>query len=483
MPRVVVIGLTGDGQLGGFETQLGNVAILIPMVSLLRDSSPDAEIETTIQLTDAFCYRYGVTRIAARRRIHPRVARGTFWLAQALAELFLAVTAQVLGSRGRQLARRLVSARTRHLAEADIVLDFNGDLFPSDVHPAKALLHATMIATLGLLGAPVVEFVSSPGPCDTPFRRFVSRLAFSGVSAFANREALSSALVAQLGVRVPVVSVACPSWLLQPADSSVSDRKLSTEGTDLSRRPLVGVTLAGYNLTSLRTWGRPEHFRDLDRYLPALRWLLDDLGANVVLLPHVYRQNPFVHGHELINGPDYDILTHLRDALGAGRYGDRLVLVGGKYSAGEIKGMIGRCDLFLSGRLHAAVAALAQGVPTVLLAYGHKHRGFACVVGQERLVFEGDDPGALVGLIEAAWRDRAAISEALLAAQPRVQQLVGLGFRMVADIMSLPYETRQQVPVAMARSWIERSAALHPSLSRDVPPATRLAEARRGDDN
>ena len=466
MPRIVVIGLTGDGQLGGFETQLGNVAIVIPMVRLLRESLPEAVVETTIQFTDAFCALHGIARIDTPRRLRPRAFRGAVWLAQALTELAAATAAQLLGVAGRRLARQLLSSRMRRFAEADIVLDLNGDIFPSDVHPARTLLHAIRVATLGRLGVPVVEFVSSPGPFDTRFRRLVSRLAFSRVSAFANREELSSELVARLGVRAPVVSVACPAWLLQPVDEATSDRLLAAEGLDPSRRPLVGVTLAGYNLESQRTWTRPKHFRDLERYLPALRWLLDDLGASLMLLPHVYRQNPFVHGSELINGPDHDILKNVRNALGVERYGNRVLLVEGKYNSAEAKGMIGRCDFFLSGRVHAAVAALSQGVPTVLLAYGHKHRGFARVVGQERFVFDGRDPGALVRLVEEAWRDRAAISASLREAMPRVRQLVAVGFQMVADIAGLPRKSRQRVPDEMARSWTERSAGLRGSAAR-----------------
>ena len=461
MARIVVVGLTGDGALGGYETQLGNVAIVIPMFRFLRDAIPGVQIATTIQLSDAFCAAHGVTRIVAPPRARLRILRGAAGLGRALLDLAVSSVARVLKRGPAEIPRALLSGRLRNLAQADVVLDFNGDTFPTDVHPAKALLHAMRLASLGCLGVPVIEFVSSPGPFDTPFRRLVSRLAFSGVAAFANREAISSELTRSFGVKAPVVTTACPAWMLQPIDEQRSCQLLRTEGIDPLRRPLVGVTLAGYNLHSQRSWDRPRHFDDLVLYLPALRWLLEDLGATLMLLPHVYRQNPFVHGHEHINGPDHDILKHLREALDPHRYGDRLRLIEGKYSAAEAKGMIGRCDLYLSGRLHAAVAALSQSVPTVLLAYGHKHRGFARIADQERFVFDGRDPERLKALVKDAWADREAVAHTLGEALPRIREMVELNFRMVREVAVLPPESRRRLPPDVVGPWIERSAFLH----------------------
>ena len=110
--------------------------------------------------------------------------------------------------------------------------------------------------------------------------------------------------------------------------------------------------------------------------------LLDDLNANVFLLPHVYRRNPYTTGGEHINGPDYDILLHLFKMVDGDKYQGRFKLIEGKYTSSEAKGIIGQCDMYISGRLHAGVAAASQIVPIVFLAYGHKHRGFARLLHQ-----------------------------------------------------------------------------------------------------
>ena len=71
MSKILIIGLTGGGDVGMYERQLGNVAILIPMIQSLKSYIPEAEISTTIQLTDSFCMEHGVTRIPNPRKLLP----------------------------------------------------------------------------------------------------------------------------------------------------------------------------------------------------------------------------------------------------------------------------------------------------------------------------------------------------------------------------------------------------------------------------
>lgn len=44
----------------------------------------------------------------------------------------------------------------------------------------------------------------------------------------------------------------------------------------------------------------------------------------------------------------------------------------GIYTPAETKGIISHFDMLVSGRVHAAVAALSQSVPTTIIDYGHE---------------------------------------------------------------------------------------------------------------
>jgi colanic acid/amylovoran biosynthesis protein len=338
-----------------------------------------------------------------------------------------------------------------------VILDFNGDIFPSDTHIIRVLTNALEVLTIRQFGVPVIEFASSPGPFNTGFRRFISKLVFNKISVIVNREPISSELLKQIGInKTPIVNAACPAFLLEPASVKRAKEILLLENIDVKVRPLIGVTLSGYNLISQRTWGTPKNFNDLSLFVPMIKYLLDDLNASVFLLPHVYRVNPYTSIGEHINGPDHDILLHLYRMADGDKYNGRLRLIEGKYTSSEAKGVIGQCDMYISGRVHAGVAALSQAIPTILLAYGHKHRGFASLVHQEKYVFEGTDSRELKLIVEDAWENREEITKVLKERMARIEELVNLNFEIVKEIVDLNEEERDHIPKEICAAWVRR---------------------------
>ena len=446
MKKISIIGLTGNGKIGAYEKQLGNAAILIPMPALFRSYFPDVQICTTIQLTEEFCMKYGMIRLPAPRKISPRFVNIMFRLMRPPFDFVRSLMWRLLKNKiGLNLSFLIEGGIFKDLADSEVILDFNGDIFPTDSHPALVLMHVFEIAALSNIGIPIVGFISSPGPFKSPFHRLVSRFKFRYVSLFLNREPISSELMRQLGIQKPIVNTACPAFLLKPVATEVAREILINEGINLNGNPLVGITLCGYNLHSQRTWRKPHNFDDVDQYVPMLRYLLEKIGATVFLLPHVYRLNPYTVGAEHINGPDYDILLHLFKKANGEKYEGRLRLIDGKYSPAQAKGMIGQCDMFISGRLHAAVAAMSQGVPTVLLGYGHKHKGFARLLDQEEQVYFGRNSEELVSYIAKAWENRDNISEILLSRMVRVEELVKLNFEIIREIVTAGKENADAI--------------------------------------
>lgn len=457
MTKICIIGLTGGGEIGQYEKQLGNVAVLIPMIKMLKTYIPDVEISTTIQLTDNFCMTHGINRIPHPKKLLLRfdlvhillisffdLFRASFWR---YFRSFLHLNFQIL-IRGKKLER---------FSNSNVILDFNGDIFPSDTHIIRVLTNALEVLTIRQFGVPVIEFASSPGPFNTGFRRFISKLVFNKISVIVNREPISSELLKQIGInKTPIVNAACPAFLLEPASVKRAKEILLLENIDVKVRPLIGVTLSGYNLISQRTWGTPKNFNDLSLFVPMIKYLLDDLNASVFLLPHVYRVNPYTSIGEHINGPDHDILLHLYRMADGDKYNGRLRLIEGKYTSSEAKGVIGQCDMYISGRVHAGVAALSQAIPTILLAYGHKHRGFASLVHQEKYVFEGTDSRELKLIVEDAWENREEITKVLKERMARIEELVNLNFEIVKEIVDLNEEERDHIPKEICAAWVRR---------------------------
>lgn len=68
----------------------------------------------------------------------------------------------------------------------------------------------------------------------------------------------------------------------------------------------------------------------------------------------------------------------------------------------SIKALVAQCDLLISGRMHLGIAALSQGVPTLLFDYQGKQRGMLQLLGlgDECLVQSSDDGVLLLEKIE-----------------------------------------------------------------------------------
>lgn len=98
-------------------------------------------------------------------------------------------------------------------------------------------------------------------------------------------------------------------------------------------------------------------------YALALNQLLDEnRNIYVIGLPHDIREGQ----------SDYDILELTKAQV---EKKDRFEILKPPFSAADIKGIAGHMDLVISGRMHLAIAALSQAIPTYCVVYLNKFEG------------------------------------------------------------------------------------------------------------
>jgi polysaccharide pyruvyl transferase WcaK-like protein len=107
-------------------------------------------------------------------------------------------------------------------------------------------------------------------------------------------------------------------------------------------------------------------------------------------------------------------------------YPKGLYLVRGTYDQGEIKYIIGLCDLFIGSRMHACIAALSQNIPAVAIAYSRKFTGVLQTIDAE---FSVADPrelenDAVLAVIDRVYEQRTAIHRQLERTMPAVKETV-----------------------------------------------------------
>ena len=200
------------------------------------------------------------------------------------------------------------------------------------------------------------------------------------------------------------------AFLLPPADDARLAAIAVAEGLDRIDRPILGVSVSAL-LGNRRNRHLPTAGTDLlDAFAAALDVVAARHGLHVMLVSHVV-------------GPgrasdDREVSRRLAARLAAPH-----TVLGGDYRPGEIKGLIACCEAFVGCRMHANIAALDSGIPTLAISYSHKTKGIMAALGQgDRVIPLATLDGArLEAALERLLHDRAAYRRELAAALPELR--------------------------------------------------------------
>ena len=463
--RILIVGLCAL-PMGMMERQLGNMGILVPMIKLFQQELGNIEIHTSLQLSKDFCTRYNIVSVRHRSMYEPSLRSGVITGLDFIRTLLWKLIVKALRVNVRMLIR---GRKIAEFLQAELVVDFSGDTFGSMGHALHLLKHAMELGTACNLGKAVIMYAQSPGPFPGVLRRLLASLVFHRMAVVTVRDPVTYTALQKYDPRVTAVRTACPAHLLTPASPSQVRTILRQEHIEPDRGALIGLTLTGWNfaskLTSSAKYKPRRTEQEIAPVFDVARFVLEKLGATLVLVPHVYRTDS---AGGFIPGPDSKVTQQLYQMIRERIDSPKVALVSGIYSSAEIKGLIGQFDLHISGRLHAGVAALSQGVPTVFIAYGPKFYGFARLVGQESYVsnalggtIDGRD---LVEKVRAAWEQRDQIRRELKQGMPLVRELAALNTIVLKDLLELPEQARQRPPQELVARWGRLSNALFEGL-------------------
>lgn len=421
---------------------IGNYYIIEPFVRELRAAFPGCAIRTTLQMSERFRASEGVEVLPMELYYGWRPDE----LDDARSELALS---EAFRRTGR------LEATTPYLEAvrwADLVIDFSGDIWGDNANllgPDRFLVGLLKDRIAMNLGKPVAMLAGSPGPFSNAATRDLAREVYADFSLVTNREPISTELLRREGFDVSrTLSLACPAFLFEPTRGDAIEQLLAREGLAGGNaphdRPLVGFVLCGWNFAKgpFDRWPRDD--AEYAVFADAVEHLIRTLGARVCLMSHsngfdVPPPTPFVLKH----GRDYPVIKQLRRVLAERGIGaEDCFALDGVYDAWQTKAIIGRFDMLVSGRVHAAVAGLSQCVPTVVVDYGHEPKahklaGFAAVAGASDYVADPADGGDLVARIDRCWRERDAYRARLQGRMPEVARAARRNFRALRELDAL----------------------------------------------
>ena len=262
-----------------------------------------------------------------------------------------------------------LSCKNPSLKENDIYISVGGDNYCyGDGHMATAFNRE-----LKRLGKKTVLWGCSIGENDLSEDKIKDLKTFDLI---VTRETLTFETLKNHGIDKNTVLYPDPAFTLDVDGKTYRDFEVKPNTLGFNISSLVGTYSAkGISIEDIST--------------EFLRYILDSGDKNILLIPHVTKEND---GDQLI-------LARIAERLGS----DRVSVVLPTLTAAQYKSIISRCDMFIGARTHSTIAAYSTCVPTLVIGYSIKSKGIATDIfgTDEGLVIPVSDIDSAEKLIKA----------------------------------------------------------------------------------
>ena len=411
---------------------IGNFYIMEPFFRFLHEVFPGSRIQTTFQMSDEFCSRENITTLPMDLYYD--------WdndFEKAQVELRLAYEFELTGS------QKETTPYIELVRSTDLVIDFSGDIWGDNADflgEDRFYVGLVKNRVAQIFAKKTVMIAGSPGPFGAEKNLEFAKEVYSNFDLVTNREAVSIKILEEYGFNTTkTYSLACPAFCFEPLPKSKLSKLNDLSPILSSNKPTVGFLICGWNFTTGPFDKWPRQDKDYEVFVDVIERFSNENDADIVLMSH---SNGFPIPPEefnLIHGRDYPVIKQLQKILENRGVAKNVHALDGVYDAWTSKAILGSFDMVVSGRVHAAVGAMSQCVPTVIIDYGHepkahKLKGFAEVAGQLKYVAQPDLKDDLYDKINLVFNQLKAVKADLIGRIPQVKHTARQNFEMLKSL-------------------------------------------------
>ena len=413
---------------------IGNYYIVEPLFQNLHDTFPKAKILTTMQMSDRFC--------KDKKIISVPLDLYYCWKSDYIkyAQKELKIAEHFLETGKIETTTPFIDL----VFNADLVIDFSGDIWGKNadfIGSNRFLIGLIKDRVAQIFAKKTAMIAGSPGPFSNDQTLDFAKLVYSKFDIVTNREQVSSNLLKSLGFDVSSThSLACPAFEFNSTSNiTLEDIDCYKNFKDKSQ-PLVGFVICGWNFESGPFDKKNRKISEFIKFAQTIEYLCNQLNCNVCLLSHSNGFETPPKKFKPKHGRDFDTLKQLDSLLQKRSNCKNYVVIDKLLTAWETKKIISQFDFLVSGRIHAAVAALSQNVPSVIIDYGHepkahKIKGFAQVAGVEDFVCNPHDLDDMISKINNCYYKLSEIRSHLALQNPKINNQIKQHFRFLKTLI------------------------------------------------
>lgn len=309
----------------------------------------------------------------------------------------------------KALPRMSVSTVVDAIKDCDLFISGGGSLL-QDATSFKSLVYYLLVIAIAKRNrCKVMVLGQGIGPLRRGISRRLTARTLSNLDMITVRDAQSTDLLRQIGVKGRIEVTADPTLILDPCPTEESARLMAEAGLS-DGDDVVAV--------SLRRW--PETPELEAAVSKSLAELADKLPAKLLL---VAMQTP----------DDGELARQMAEAVGRP---DKVFVQPQPWTANQLLGVLGRCRLVVAMRLHALIFAAAVGVPSLGIKYDPKVEQFVRMTGQDGITLEETASGNLTERTLLAWNKRDDLRSNLVESVPAMKSAAMENFVLAAGLIS-----------------------------------------------
>jgi len=402
---------------------LGCCALTASFIKLVFDAKPNARLNLLygnrtngVQSLEVSGKTVEVSIVNYRLSPKARINEHLFWI------LLLALLQRIIPITSVRNVIIRSNRWLRTLHTADFVGEIRGGDGFSDIYGLRRFLLGIIPCLIAvLMRKELVLLPQTYGPFKSRIVRAIARFILFRTHRIFARDMESIELVRKLLRRKSKDKVIefCPDLAFTLEAALPEEPDIHPPLDRNKSAPLIGLNISGLlyvgGFTRNNMFGLSVEYKEFIHVL--FKELMKRTNAHVLLVPHVFWGG--------VEGDELQVCRQFIQSMDE-RYAERVHVVNQEYDQSQIKGVIGQCDFFIGSRMHACIAAMSQGVPTVGLAYSKKFRGVFQSIGVERLVVDMCEKESrdIIETVISSFQRRNMISEDLKKIIPEVQKQI-----------------------------------------------------------
>lgn len=303
----------------------------------------------------------------------------------------------------------LMSTTWLSLLESHVIVVGHDNLIVSKLNPRYLALMMFAKITRKAIVVPA----ASIGPLQNSIHAFLIKVFLAGVDLISIRDPESIQYLKDLGVSsIRLHLTADLAFLMKPATRARAMEILRNEHVP-TEQPLLGIALGRMAAHAGETQSI-EQDNVIDAVCSVAKAMKEQFGCYIVIITHSL--GPEIEADDRVIAE-----TLLREVGGP----NCAVVIGEKYSAPELKAVIGELDLLIGSRTHSLIAAMGMSTPAIALTTRKRYKTVGIIgkmFGQSEYMYftETTDFHSLIEMTRLAWNRRDAIQSQIDSKKDRI---------------------------------------------------------------